>query len=255
VFPPGAAVEVAVAELNMRRRPSTSAKRIETLKRGQVLIVSPIDNIGFGFGPVSADGYTWYPVMKLQVPGPDGKLPPLPTYPILLGTEADAGWVAADDGSKPFLVAMRPRCPTAEDLANVEGMLPAERLACFGDPIVLEGTFGCGGCGGILVGTYKPKWLATPVEFDFLSRNASERLGPLAVRFPPDGPPRPAAGSIVRMTVHIDDLRSMKCTMTEADDTGAITVKIDQRTAALFCRERLVVDSYDVTGTDPDFPG
>jgi hypothetical protein len=255
VFPPGAAVEVAVAELNMRRRPDTSARRLETLKRGDVLIVSPIDNIGFGFGPVAADGYTWYPVMKLQVPGPDGQLPPLPTYPILIGTEADAGWVAADDGSRPYLTAMRPRCPTTEDLETVEGMLPAERLACFGDPIVLEGTFGCGGCGGILVGTYKPKWLATPVEYDFLSRDAAERLGPLAVRFPPDGPPKPAIGSIIRVTVHIDDPRSTNCAMTEADDTGDITVKVDPRTAVLFCRERLVVDTYEVIGTDPDFPG
>lgn len=254
VYPPGAAVEVAVAELNMRRRPSTSAKRVETLKRGQVLIVSPIDGIGFGFGPVVAGGYTWYPAMKLQVPGPDGKLPALPTSPILIGTEATAGWVAADDGSRPYLTALPPRCPTTIDLPNVQGMLPAERLACFGEPIVLEGTFGCGGCGGTAPGEWKPGWLASPLEFDFLSVNPNERFGPLALHFAPNGPDRPAAGSIIRVTVHVDDQRATRCTLSELAETGDLA-PIDARTAVLWCRERLVVDSYDVIGTDPDFPG
>src|SRR5262249_50931698 len=86
VFPPGAAVMVAVDELNLRRKPSTSAKRIEILKRGKILVISPSDNISLGWGPVKANGYTWYPVID-TVGSADGNLVPLPTYPIPIGAE------------------------------------------------------------------------------------------------------------------------------------------------------------------------
>ena len=254
VFPPGAAVEVAVKELNLRRKPSTSAKRVATLQRGEVLLVSPIDFFDFGFGPVKANGYTWYPVVKLPVAGPDGKLPPLPTAPIRVGLEPVSGWVASDDGARPFIAAVQPRCPTTVDLASVDGMLPAERLACFGAPIVLEGTFGCGGCGGINPSSYKPKWLIDPLTGSFLTVDVAKGLGPTWLRFPPDVPPQPADGSIIRVTVHVDDPRSTNCSITLADASGTPTEVVDARTAVLFCRERLVVDSYEIIGTDPDFP-
>jgi hypothetical protein len=255
VLPPGAAVEVAVKELNLRRLPTTSAKRVDTLKRGEVLITSPVDQIDFGYGPVNANGYTWYPVVKLQVPGPDGQLPPLPTAPIQIGAELVGGWVAADDGKRPFITALPPRCPTTVDLENLEGMLPAERLACFGEPILLEGTFGCGGCGGVNPSSFKPKWLIDPFYGSFLSSDPSERIGPTWLHFPPDGPPQPADGSIIRVTVHVDDPRSTKCSIALADSSGAPTIEIDARTSVLLCREQLVVESYDITGTDPSFPG
>jgi hypothetical protein len=35
---------------------------------------------------------------------------------------------------------------------------------------------------------------------------------------------------------------------------GEELVAIDARTAVLYCRERLVVDSYEVLGIDPSFP-
>jgi hypothetical protein len=253
VFPPGAAVQVAVKELNLRKNPSTAAKRIATLSRGDVLVISPNNNLSFGFGPVSANGYTWYPVMITGFH--DGMLPALPASPVGIGQDSPiGGWVATNDGQKPYVTALPPRCPVTADLVQVQGMLAAERIACFGSPIVLEGTFGCGGCGGVLVGTYKPRWLATPAEFDLLSVDASERLGPLALRFPPDGPSRPAAASIIRVTVHVDDPRSTRCTMIEGDEAGGLTRAVDARTAVLYCRERLVVESYEIIGTDPDFP-
>jgi hypothetical protein len=252
VYPPGAAVEVAVNELNLRSRPTTSAKRVKLLKRGDVLVISPTDNFSFGYGPVRKNGYTWYPVVV--TPYKAGALPALPTEPVDLGgTEPTWGWVASDNGSRPYLAALPPRCPTIVDLPSVQGMLPAERLGCFGEPIVLEGTFGCGGCGGAVAGTFKPNWIASPLSFGFLSVNATERVGPLALRFPPSGPAEPAAGTIIRVTVHVDDSRAKRCTMAELDDSGAMRA-VDTRTAVLQCREQLVVDSFDVLGTDPSFP-
>jgi hypothetical protein len=256
ILPPGAAVQVAVKELNLRANHSTSAKRLKILNRGAVLIVSPLDNMSFGYGPVKKNGFTWYPV--IVTPYKDGALPALPTEPVGVPTGPTGpptwGWVAADDGEHQYLAALPPRCPTTIDLVSVQGMLPAERLACFGGPFTLEGTYGCGGCGGAIAGIYKPAWLASPLSFGFLSVDASERLGPLALRFPPAGPSDPAAGKIIRVTVHVDDSRATKCVITEADETGEPKFPVDARTAVLQCREQLVVESYLVLGTDPDFP-
>ena len=249
ILPPGAAVQVTVDELNLRTRPSTSAKRVKLLKRGDVVVISPTDNFSFGYGPVRKNGYSWYPVVV--TPYKDGALPPLPTEIIDLGgVEPTWGWVAADNGTRPYLATVAPRCPSTEDLATVQAMLPAERLACFGGPIVLQGTYGCGGCGGATAGTFKPNWIASPLSFGFLSVNPAERLGPIAVRFPPSGPTEPAAGTVIQVTVHVDDSRARRCTMAELDDSGA-KVPVDSRTAVLRCREELVVDSFEVLGTDP----
>ena len=254
VLPPGSAIEVRVPELNLRREPSTSARRVELLERGDLLVISPSDFVIAGFGPISADGYTWYPVMKIDVFDGDGELDPLPTHPIPIGAELVAGWIATDDGDDRFVRQLEPRCPTTVDLANVSGMLPAERLACFGAPIELEGTFGCGGCGGVVAGRFEPFWLAYTQNSAFLSEDVSDGFGPLALRFRPSGPTPPAAGSIIRVTVHVDDARSTRCTMAELGE-GETLVPVDPATAVLFCREQLVVDSYEVLGTDPDFTG
>lgn len=253
VFAPGTAIEVAVKDLNMRKKPTTSAKRLLTLQRHDILIVSPLDTGNFGWGPVKADGYTWYPVVRPEAYSTDLGLPALPASPIVDATPI-SGWVATDNGSAAFVGAVPSRCPTTVTLEMVSGMLPAERLDCFsGDVLTLTGTFGCDGCGGFALGVFKPAWLATPFEFDFLSVKPADRLGPIALRFPPDGPDRPVVGSIIQVRVHVDDSRATKCSITEGDGLVADMV-VDPRTAVLYCRERLVVDSYDVLGVDPTFP-
>lgn len=249
VLPPGSAVEVRVAELNLRRKPTTSARRVETLERGDLLVVSPSDYVIAGYGPIEADGYTWYPVITIDG---DGELDPLPTNPVQIVAEPATGWIAVDDGEDRFVRQVAPRCPTTVDITNVSGMLPAERLACFGAPIVLEGTFGCGGCGGAIAGEFEPNWLASPMNFDLLSEDVSVQFGPLALHFRPTGPARPEPGSIIRVTVHVDDARSARCSIKEFGDGDAL-VPVDPATAVFFCREQLVVDSYELLGTDPDF--
>jgi hypothetical protein len=250
VLLPGSAIEVTVAELNLRAGPSTSAARTEILKRGQVLIVSPYDGVFLGAGPVRK-AYTWYHVMKLQTGDEDGDLPALPMRPILIGTEVEVGWIATDNKEVSYVKVLPPRCPAVVDLANVQGMLAAERLACFGGgPIVLEGTFGCPNCGAELQGDFDPIWLNYPQSLDFLSVNASQDIGPVVLRFPPDGPGRPAGGSIIRVTVHVDDPAADGCSITIQGEAP-----VPPATAELYCREQLVVDSYEVIGMDAGFGG
>jgi hypothetical protein len=253
VLLPGSAIEVRVAELNLRQRPSTSAQRIEILKRGQVLIVVPYDGLWFGVGPVKRNGYTWYPVMKLQTGDADGDLPPLPTRPILIGTEVEVGWVATDDGEETYVQSLPPRCPGTVNLVNVEGMLSAERLACFGGgSIVLEGVYGCPTCGATLPPTVAPLWLGYQEALSFLSVDPPGQIGPLVLRFPPDGPDDPAQGSIIRVRVHVDDPAAATCTGTWPNANDEM-VAVPPATMVTYCREQLVVESYEVLGVDPDF--
>ena len=247
LLPPGSAIEVIVAELNLRSAPSTKASKIETLKKGQILIVSPYDGVWFGAGPIRKT-YTWYPVIKLQVEGPGGGLPPLPTRPVIIGTEIEVGWIAADDKSTSYVRQLPPRCPTTVDLHNVQAMLAAERLACFGAPFVLEGTFGCPACGAEITGDFEPIWLNYPQSLSFLSENPPEQVGPLILRFPPSLADSPENGEIIRATVHVDDPAADGCSIhIDGDDA------VPAQTAELFCREQVVVDSFESLGMDPDF--
>jgi hypothetical protein len=252
VFSPGSAVKVSVAELNVREAPTTSAKRVITLKKGNVLIVGPTELFS-GWGPIEADGYTWYPILQPGIGSTAWTLPALPTAPVTGDESAVTGWVATRSAASTFVTAVEPRCPSTVDLLNVSGMLPAERISCFTAPIVLQGTYGCGGCGGERPGSFAPSWLATPMEFGFLSVKPASQIGPLAIRIPPGGPTEIADGTIIKATLHVNDPLSGTCAMSELGDGGAL-VPINHDTAVLYCRERFVLDSYEILGTDPTFP-
>jgi hypothetical protein len=127
-------------------------------------------------------------------------------------------------------------------------------LACFGDrPLTVEGTYGCAGCGGTFVGDFEPMWLAYPLTGHLLWGDYESRGLLVEMRVAPDsGIEPPAQGSIVRVTGHFSDPRSTTCSMTTF--VGERASPVDPRTAELYCRERFVVDTFEVLGTDPDFP-
>jgi len=118
------------------------------------------------------------------------------------------------------------------------------------EQITLEGTFGCSGCAASVPGTFEPGWLAHPMNFGFLSVDPNARIGPFAMRFAPSGPPPPAVGQIVRVVGHFDDPAAGSCTISP----GEPPVPLDPLATGLYCREQFVVESFEVTGTDPDFP-
>jgi hypothetical protein len=243
---PGSAVKVTVTELNLRDGPCAAAKKVGTLKKGTILIVAED-----AYGPVRNNGLPWYFVFVAPNVGPAAELPVLPAGIFPDGVDAEVGWIAANDGSRPYVTPLPPRCPTTVDFENVQAMLPAERLACLETSIVLQGTFGCGGCGGASPMEAKPEWLAGPFEFD---RLAATWPGPsLALHLKPAGPARPPDGSIIRVTVHVDDPAALKCTR-EFIDTDPPYV-VPAKSTVAYCRERLVVESYEILGTDPNYQG
>ena len=239
---PGSAVRVAVAELNLRAGPCAAAQRVEVLKKGDILVV-------FGpYGPFKANGFPWYEVQKAKVAA-DGSLVPLPASPVTIGPDVVGGWIAANDGTVPYVTPVAARCPTTINLKNVRGMLDAERLACFSEPIVLTGTFGCGGCGGTGGPQSDPIWLAETFQFDHLWVHWFKDEHPISIQFKPSGPKKPPEGKIIRVTVHVDDPAAQKCTFYYGLEEPAFVEPKELGIA--WCRERFVVDSYEIMGTDP----
>jgi hypothetical protein len=237
-------MRVEVSGLNVRAKPSTSGATFGKAAKGSVFVVRD--------WPIQANGYAWYFGYETAIAA-GGAVPALPKS-IDYATDGKAGWLAAGTATSPYLLPIGPRCPTTVNLANVESMLDSELLACFGSKaIVLQGTMGCGGCGGVSAGTESPDWLADPLAGGLMSVHAAIRLGPLAVHFAPTGPPRPADGSIVKVTVHLNDPRATTCKITVTDDAGK-DVAIDSTVALAWCNAKFVVDSLDILGTDPSFP-
>jgi len=244
---PNIAVRVTVTTLNVRSSPSTSAKKVGAMAKGDVAVL-------LGYGGIRANGYTWFEAARVK--GLHGPLPPLPTYPLQGGDWTDlTGWIATGTGSTPWVAPLPARCSATVDLLTLSAMLPGEQLACLGPtPLVLEGTFGCGGCGGTFSGIFTPTWLATPLA-ELFSVDPSVRVGPLQLYFPP-GVTQPTEGQILRVHGHLDDQRSSTCVVaiptTEGFDAKPVPVRPGD--AATWCRQHVVVDSYEVLGVNPSFP-
>jgi hypothetical protein len=245
VLPPGSVVRVVADGLRVRQEPTRGAEQVGTLSRGELVLLG-YSFLHPAFGPVEADGFVWYPVSPLGVTElPDPEAP--------LESEV-VGWAAVGDGTDPWVELVPPRCVEGDpDLALLSSLTEWERLACYGDrSLTIEGVKGCGGCGGLYPGTFEPSWLATPMNYEFLSVEPQERIGPFLLRFSPDGPERPSepgVAPILRVTGHFDDAAAAGCMIARPTDEP-----IDEAVAELYCRQQFVVESYEILGIDEDFP-
>lgn len=255
----GTAARVIADRVAVRVGPQHDAATVAVLNLGDVVIVDQpwmlfdLGHVsGDGWGPIEADGMTWHHIRQV-VPGPDGGLPALPDKVRALhvnGTGID-GWIATGDGGGAYVMPFPVRCPETIDLATVSAMLPGERLACFGDKtLTLEGTYGCGGCGGIGAGIFEPRWLAYPLSGVNLSVDPAIELGEPLLFFAPDGPTPPSIGKIIRVRGHLDDSRAASCRIAiDLEDGSSAPIRpITGDHAVEFCRQRFVVESFDVIG-------
>ncbi|HEX7950909.1 MAG TPA: hypothetical protein VF494_11215 [Candidatus Limnocylindrales bacterium] len=244
---PNIAARITVTSLKVRDAPTTAGKKLGSLAKDDLVVL-------LGYGGIKANGYTWYQAGRLK--GVRTALPALPADPFTGNWTDMTGWIAVAQGATPWVATLPARCPAATpDLATLSAMLLGEQLACFGaTPLVLEGTWGCGGCGGAFPGEFKPTWLAEPLS-GFLSVNWSARVGPLQLYFPPEVT-RPVEGKILRIHGHLSDPRSSTCTVSTvtSDSLTATPTPISAADAAAYCRQHLVVDSYEELGVDPSFP-
>jgi hypothetical protein len=242
------AVRVSVSVLNVRESPSTSAKKVGTMASGDVAVL-------LGYGGIKSGGYVWFQAGRVK--GVHGALPALPANPTAGGDWTNlTGWIAVGSSTTAYVTTLAPRCDpaAATDLGILSAMLPGEQLACLGKtPLVLQGTWGCGGCGGAFPGTFKPDWLATPLS-GFFSVKWSQPAGPLQLYFP-TGDARPDEGKILKVHAHLGDSHSATCKISiptsEAFDAPLVPIRTAD--AVLYCKQHVVVDSYDVLGVDPSF--
>jgi hypothetical protein len=244
----GTAVRVLATELNIRQEPSTSGKRLDTFRSGQVIVVG-------GMPPVDADGYTWY---FGTGPFGDGKgnLQALP-HPAEAGIDPTYGWFAARKGAVQYAEPAKARCPTVVDLENLGAMTPAERLVCFGGrTIEFEGAYGCPGCIAEVFGRYEPGWLASPNEVNLVSKIGTNLGGHgLNLRIPPALDGRPENGAIIRVRGHFDDPNAADCTISLVpwNSIAMVPHVVPGSIARLWCRQMFAVESYEVTGIDPSY--
>lgn len=239
VLPPDSLAIVTGDGLRIRETPGLSGPVVASVGAGEVLWT------GRWWSTAEADGIRWYPIYFAA--GYRG----WPTFP---AEGAQSGWVAAGVGDERYLELLPPRCPDAEpDLAALLKLTGWERLACFGDrPLTVTGTWGCPFCDGTTGGTYEPIWLANPLNFAQLSVR-SDYGNPIGLRFPPDsGLQLPSVGgSILRVGGHFNDPAATTCVISWIGYQESESLSGN---AELYCREQFVVDSYEVVGTDPDFP-
>ncbi len=215
---------VAVAPLAIRAEPGRNAALVATAPVGTILVVDS------WFGPELVDGIHW----------------------TLISVDDKHFWAAAILDGTRYLDIAPPRCPGFEpDLATLTSITAWEQLACFGDrSLTIVGTYGCPICGDLVPGSYAPAWLALPSLISYLgSDSTSPRL---VLHFSPQsGLEPPPNASIVRVTGHFSDPASTTCRIARPDHE--LNDPIDPPTAELYCRERFVVDAYEVIGSDPDF--
>ena len=238
---PSTGVRVIVDGLRLREQPSTEAGILAGLDSGDVIVLESL--------PRLIEGRVWYFVSRVAR---DGEMPDrLPPIEDLL-----YGWVAVRDGTKDYVEPLPPRpCPDEVSLEAVSDLLGTERLACLGgSTIAFEGVYGCGGCGGYTPGEFSPRWLTHPFVAEQLSVDPPADWAHVILRIRPDGPEKPEQASIVRVVGHFDDPASERCELAISVDGTESLVKVPEQFAVAVCRQEFVLESYEVLGTDPDFP-
>ena len=253
ILPVGSIVEVVADGLRLRDAPSTDAAVVATVGAGEVLYLVTNPNT---LGPVEGDGYEWY--IGMHAPGYRGWPNNLPGFDDPSGDQRVFGWFAAGNDAEPFVSLAPARCTDGEvTIQSLYGLTPWERLACLGDrQLTIEGTFGCGGCGGLAPGTFEPEWLSHPINFNILGppwaegHDASESL---VLRVPPDVVQFDTveAGSVLRVVGHFNDPISAECVIAPGEPGSEVPA--DDGAAEWFCREQFVVESWENIGTDPDY--
>jgi hypothetical protein len=230
------AVRVTASEIVLRQVPSSAGVEIARASRGAVLVTGSALR-------VRADGFDWYHAALVSATDP---VPPLPDS--LRDEDGPSGWIAIGSDVEAFATPVEPRCPSEAEFENVAAMLEAERLACFGGATIeLDGTFTCPSCDGSVAGVYEPAWLASPTSAALLGPGGVS--GPsLALQFVPDGPAIPGEGSSISVRGHFDDPAASGCrlSLTMPGDPEATLSPVDTDSVVLLCRQRFVVESYEV---------
>lgn len=239
LLPAGSVITMTGDGVRIRDEPSLNAEIIGTTMAGDAAYVE--DSILAG--PVRADGYEWY---QVAYAGGDDVWP----WQDLAPDGYVTGWVAAGSDTERFVDLAGVSCPTDDVTLRMLALelTPWERLVCLhAAPFVVEGTYGCDGCGGVTPGA-SPTWLADVTQHAPIA--GQYRYYPFIRVAVPPGTETPQDRDIVRATLHVDDPAANTCTFTPDPQGTTPTLDYDSEAVHIFCRERLVLGAFEVIGTD-----
>lgn len=158
-------------------------------------------------------------------------------------------WAPSTDDGRPLLQVVEPACPTgAVDVVAILDLIPAERLACFGNgELVLEPTM-LGrldlDVGGPIVGT--PEWLAEDPNLQLYGSDGPDGVeGALPVALAPTVE-QPPQGVWLRVRGHFDDAASVGCVRTYPEDWDVSNESAEIQ--VLRCREKFVITAFETRG-------
>ena len=247
VLPVASRVQVLADGLRLRESPRLDGAVLTRIGAGEVVYV--VDAGGTQLPPTFDDGYAWYPVQFI---------PGYADWPADPPTDTAAfGYVAGHSTKGERLVElMEPRCPSAADIESLTRITAWERASCMGDQqLTLEGTYGCGVCDSLAQeGTWEPEWLASYLNpmspLSPVGQVQNVGIEPIVLAFRPvvGKPDSGMSGSVMRVVGHFNDPLSADCVV--GDESGLA----EDAAAEWYCRERFVVDGWEVIGTDPEYP-
>jgi hypothetical protein len=243
LLPAGSVVRATADGIRIREAPSTNAAIVATAAAGDAIYIEA----AISAGPVSADGYDWYQVAYAG--GAD-----IWPWQDVVPDEATmyaTGWMASGSATERFVRLPEVACPTEPITLSVLAfeLTDWERLVCLGDsPITIEGTYGCDRCGGVTPGA-EPAWLADQLIGHVPIAGRFMYYPFVRVAIPPDTPV-PQDRDIVRATLHVNDPAAETCTYTPDPQGTTPTLDYDPIAIEVYCRERLVLESFEVIGTD-----
>ena len=217
---PGSLVEILNPGVTFYQTHDRNGNALSDLSGGErVWIVS---------GPKRAHGQDWYLVQWQPTPIYDG----IP------------GWMPATLDGHPTLHQADPRCPTSGmDVATLVGLIPAERLACFGSqpitlgPVILgprtDATAEVGG---------SPDWLASTPSIAAYGRGGLGGVElPLLIRGDPTTAASLPLGTWLEVTGHFDDPAAASCQRSWIGDLGSTPIAETAAEQVLSCREQFVI--------------
>jgi len=179
-------------------------------------------------GPISHEGFDWYLVEMWH------------------GPFAEFAWAPASDGERPLIKVVQPDCPTgAIDVVALLGLIPPERLACFGSGELLLDPTMLGqieqDLGGMVDG--KPDWLAKDPELKLFGRAGATGLdGAIPVHVSPTLEDRPPTDTWLTVSGHFDDPAAANCEMAYPEGWGSVR---EPDLQVLACRERFVITAFE----------
>lgn len=249
ILPSGAMLRVTGTGLRIREAPSLAAAIVTTAGVGEILYTTaPMDP---RLAPRAADGYDWYPVEYAADYQGWPELPP--------ADERIIGYVAARSAAEWFVELIEPACPSAvPDLATLVELTPYERVACLGArSVTLEGTYGCPACDSLSHPyVMEPAWLAAwHLHLSWFAPGWEDPSPGLIVVVTPPGVPEiteAERGRVLRVTGHFNDPQAQACTITPQAAAGPAAAPHPEA-VEWYCRDRFVVERWEVIGTDPDF--